>query len=146
MHKITSVTGQDLLAGAMEVLKLYCEKKGIALQDTKGFSYSEKSMSFTVKFNAVEKDRTFMTEEERRYDLCRKSSLYELPERGGMFTHGGDLFTIFGWITRAKKYPILAIAEDGSKYKFSERTVAGGKLKQMPSDIVKLKGIHGPRS
>ena len=113
-------TVRTINAEVAEALKQIGEKHGLQI-DLAGTSFSP--TNFTTKFTCavVDRDGIAQTVEASDYRVCAKHYGITL-QLGDSFTHHGHTYTIIGWNSRSKKYPVLA-TRDGKTYKLATQFV-----------------------
>jgi len=86
-------------------------------------SYSASNVNITLQASEIGTDGTALTREAEAFK--HSAHLYDMsPEwLGAHFTAMGKRFKITGLNTRAKKYKVQAIADDGTRYKFSHKSI-----------------------
>ena len=104
--------------------KIACEY-GIEIS-TGNISFSGDNCSIKVKASVIASDGTVMSKEAT--DFARYAK-FELPgvSLGDTFMNAGVTYTITGWKSRSRKYPVTAkSSKDGKTYKVPVRMVKAG--------------------
>ena len=111
----------DLDSALAKVAKEY----GIEIS-TGNISFSGDNCSIKVKASVIGSDGTVMTKEAT--DFARYAKLHGLDAKvGDTFMNAGVTYTITGWKSRSRKYPVTAkSSKDGKTYKVPVRMVKAG--------------------
>jgi len=88
--------------------------------------FSPTSCSFKLDISVVESDGTVLTPEAGYFRAHAKSHGLEPEMLGRSFTCRGNTYTITGLSIKARRYPILAVRQDGRPFKFGASTVLRG--------------------
>jgi len=103
-------------------LRGFEEHFGMAVEIGK-ITYGETHARFALTASQVEDDGTVKTRESEAFTALAER--YDMrPEwLGEKFTSGGMSFTITGLNTKAQKYKVNTVTDDGKRYKFAPITV-----------------------
>jgi hypothetical protein len=105
-----------------KALEAVTKKHGITI-DIGTMRYSDDDVKVSLDMRTVKAGEEGMSRSEADY---KAACVFNptLPKYGSRFTSRGKVYTICGYSSRARKYPVLAKNANGTTYKFTVETVA----------------------
>ena len=113
---------QDLRGEIAEALKEVSEKFNIDIK-LGHITYSATNFSTRLSVATKSDDGVALTKEAMAFERNSKWDGIKAEALGETFRFRGEVYTIAGWNTRARKYPVQATRRDGSKAGFVPVTV-----------------------
>jgi len=117
--KITSFTKPNLKSLRVDLnsaLDKVAKEYGIEIT-TGNISFSGNNATIKVEASVIGENGTAMTKEATDFEMYAK--LHGINAKvGDTFTHGGKVYTIEGWKSRARNQPIV-VGNGGNSYKVS---------------------------
>ena len=96
------------------------KKFGISLR-LGNISFTSETINIKLEGGVIAKDGNVITKKAMMFQLYAKKHGIKFKV-GDTFKFRNEEYTISGWNTRASRYPIEAIGEDGRTYKFAKNT------------------------
>lgn len=128
MKKITHLDRKVIrqLNSEMELtLNKVFAQYGLAVK-TGAVRFSGTNFSTKVEVSIVTSGGVAMTNEAKAWDMNAKYAGITHLSVGDKFTLGGEAYTVEGWNSRGKKYPVI-VERGGKRYKMSAYMVQNGK-------------------
>lgn len=120
------------IRGHLEVaLKPLAERLGVAI-DLGPCRFQVSNCRFQLKIAVLDATGRAITEETESFKHNAKVCGLEPADLGKEFIFQGQPYTICGFSTKSRKYPVIARAGNGKDYKFPCRTVLEALGREVP--------------
>ena len=126
MKKFTKTNLDTLRKDLNKALEAVQKKHGIDIH-VGNISYKENEAKVKVICETKSAGEAKVKQENSEYDFHRKY-YSELPEMNSKIKLNGKIFTITGWSSRAKKYPVIITNSKGKQFKISVEMFSNGQI------------------
>jgi hypothetical protein len=117
MDKFNKAAVKGISEDIVKALKVIEDKYGITIErGSARYSELEFKLDLNIKVGDTE---ALENEEKRNFELMAKMYGFNPEGYNKPFKNGGTIMRVVGFNTKAPKYPISLLAENGSRYKIS---------------------------
>ena len=117
MDKFNKAAVKGISEDIVKALKVIEDKYGITIErGSARYSELEFKLDLNIKVGDTE---ALENEEKRNFELMAKMYGFSPEGYNKPFKNGGTVMRVVGFNTKAPKYPISLLAENGSRYKIS---------------------------